>query len=315
MIKEIALDPCLFAQWQHFRALSNSFGVEKGRVIALFSKKWRGLVRDEVRRLEAVGSIGSVKAKSIMDWLEPRLGTPELRMVPSKAVYDKSKSWHLNAEDAHMSFDAVLSSKEIESSNAIFADDEQEYFNHPGFDAETQRTVQRRCGPMVDCVWPLLRHSNLVKLVEPHFNPNKARFRKVLEALMDRLHSKGSAVREIELHVRHPDDNEDKRRGNSDASSFTISDLKKHLPPLMPSGWCLKVHLWHRGRERMHPRYLLTDRGGIQIDHGWDEGERETETTPINLLSQKRWEEEMLRYSLGSKDFEIDAAKDVILIR
>lgn len=308
MIKEIALDPCVFAQWPHHLALRDSFGVEKGRVISAFSKKWRGLVREEVRRLEAEGAIGPVKARTILQRLDV---PPACWMVTTKAGYDGNKGWHLNAADAWQSFDAIVSSKEIESPNAIFADEDQDYLNDPRFGAETQRTIQRRRGPIVDCVWPLLRHSTVVKLVEPHFNPNKPRFRNVLDTLLDRLHSEGSGIRKIELHVRHP---EDQRPDDSDAPRFTIPDLRKHLRPLVRSGWSLHIHLWSRDREKMHPRYLLTDRGGIQIDHGWDEGQHDTETTPIMLLTRKRCEEEMARYSLGSADFKIDAAKDLIVI-
>jgi hypothetical protein len=57
-----------------------------------------------------------------------------------------------------------------------------------------------------------------------------------------------------------------------------------------------------------------TDRGGIQIDHGWDEGEHDTETTPIHLLSRARWEQEMERYKLGSADFEINPNSDIVVI-
>jgi len=64
----------------------------------------------------------------------------------------------------------------------------------------------------------------------------------------------------------------------------------------------------------MHPRDLLTDRGGIQIDPGWDEGEYSTETTLVLLLTLTRWEQEMQRCKLGSPDFAMSSEKDVILI-
>jgi hypothetical protein len=163
----------------------------------------------------------------------------------------------------------------------------------------------------VECAWQLLRDSKVVRLIEPHFNPHKPRFRDVLEALLDRLHKEGSSIREIELHVRHP---EDKDPQDPAPPIFTASELKGKLAPLLRSDWKLRVHLWTRGREKMHPRYLLTDRGGIQIDHRWDEGEYDTETTPILLLSRVRWEQEMERYKLGSADFVMDARRDVILI-
>jgi hypothetical protein len=311
MIKEIALDPCLFAQWQHHLHLRDAFGVEKGRVIAAFSRKWKGLVRDEVNRLVEQEKIGPIKAQSVIRWLQAPAGAPDLRVAISKAAYDGSKAWHLNAADAWNAFDAILSHNEVDTPNAILADDDHEYVLDPKFSAVTQLTIPRRRGPMVDCVWPLLRDSRLVKLVEPHFNPHKRRFRDVLEAMLDRLRSEGSFVPEIELHIRHPGD---KDPFDTTPPSFTVSDLKRNLSPLLSSGWSLRVHLWTRGREKMHPRYLLTDRGGIQIDHGWDEGEKDTETTPIHLLTRSRWEQEMERYRPDSADFCMNQATDLVVV-
>ncbi|HRJ07121.1 MAG TPA: hypothetical protein PK490_01220 [Prosthecobacter sp.] len=311
MIKEIALDPCLFAQWQHYLALRDVFGVEKGRVISAFSKKWKGLVREEVNRLIAAELIGANKGKSILAWLTVPFGTTETRMVTSAAAYDGNKPWHLNAEDNWSSFDAILSHREVTSENAVLADDEYEYLRHPKLTPETQRTIARQRGPIVDCAWSLLRDSKVVKLVEPHFNPHKPRFLDVLEAMLDRLHTEGSSVREIELHVRHP---EDKDPQGTTPPLFTVPELRSKLSPLLRSGWSLRVHLWRRGREKMHPRYLLTDRGGIQIDHGWDEGEHDTETTPILLLNRARWEQEMQRYQPCSQDFMMNPVTDIVHI-
>jgi len=311
MIKEIALDPCLFALWQHHLALREAFGVEKGRVISAFPKKWKGLVRDEVNRLIAEGLIGDTKGKSILAWLTVPFGTTDARMVSCAALYDGTKPWHFNATAHWRVLDAIHSHREIGAENALFADDDHEYLRDPKFSAETQRTIQRKRQPIVECAWQLLRDSKVVRLIEPHFNPHKPRFRDVLEALLDRLHNEGSSIREIELHVKHPNDKDPQ---DPTPPIFTASELKGKLSPLLRSDWKLRVHLWTRGREKMHPRYLLTDRGGIQIDHGWDEGEYDTETTPIMLLSRARWEQEMERYKLGSADFEIDAKTDLIEI-
>lgn len=310
MIKEIALDPRLFAQWPHHLLLRDAFGVEKGRVISAFPKKWRGHVREEVNRLEASGEIAPVKAQSLRRWLEASVGAPDSRMISCKLAYDGNKDWHLNAEDNQKAFDAILSDQEIEAANAIRADEEHEYVRDPKFRTETQRTIQRRSNVIVDSVWPLLRDSKVVKLVEPHFNPRKTRFCDVLEAMLDRLHTEGSVVREVELHMRNPDE---KTPNDFDQPSFTLDEMKKKLSPLLRTGWSLKVHLWTRGREKMHPRYLLTDRGGIQIDHGWDEGEP-NETTPIMLMEKKRWEQEIARYQPGTTDFKLDPARDIVLI-
>ena len=57
----------------------------------------------------------------------------------------------------------------------------------------------------------------------------------------------------------------------------------------------LSIHRWERlpQGEGLHPRYILTERGGIRLDWGLDTG-RQGETTDVSLLDatlwQKRWE-------------------------
>ena len=54
--------------------------------------------------------------------------------------------------------------------------------------------------------------------------------------------------------------------------------------------------------------------GELLIGSGWDEGRLDTETTPIMLLSRARWEQEIERYKLGSADFKINPATDIVII-
>ena len=312
MIKEIAVDPELFCKWNHHLALRHAFGVDQARVIAGFPKKWKRLIKDEVERAQQAEEIGAIKGQTIINWLSAHEGTRDMRLVRCGAEFDGTKGWHLNAEDRHANLDAILSHREIDVENAILADDDQDYVQDPRFVATTQTTIQRQTQSIIDCIWPLLKGSTVMKLVEPHFNPREARFRDVLEGILDRLSNEDSKVREVELHIKNPDD---RSLRDLEPPKFSAADLKRHLSPLLRSGWQLRIHLWTRGREKLHPRYLLTDRGGIQIDHGWDKGQFDTETTPIHILSTERWQQEMNRYCIGTNDFVIDPETDVIEIK
>jgi hypothetical protein len=60
---------------------------------------------------------------------------------------------------------------------------------------------------------------------------------------------------------------------------------------------------WRKERETagetLHPRYILTDRGGIRVDHGLDEGEP-GETTDIGLLSENLYSQRWGEYQRGT---------------
>ncbi|MDP1589593.1 MAG: hypothetical protein Q8M07_17705 [Prosthecobacter sp.] len=303
MIKKIALDPELFCQWEHHRALRHEFAVEKGRLIAAFPKKWKVLVRALSETLEANGKLSSLKAETIRNWLAVSSGGDDPRFIRCGCAYDGAKAWHLNAEDQAQSFDVILSQHAIGAANAILADSELEYQNDSRFKASTQDRVPRNANALIACVWPLVRASSSIRIVEPNFIPNEDRFMKPFECLVDRLVSDGSSIKLVELHVlRSPS-----------FSDTTKRNYKNTIDPILRTGYQVKVFFWADGRERLHDRYLLTDRGGIDLTWGWDEGQP-TETTPVKILEEHMWRKEWDRYRIGTADFNIDPLQHVMLI-
>ena len=302
MIREFAVDPELFCQWDHHVVLRHAFSREQGRLISAFPRRWKGLIREVLDRVEENKQLTAMQLLAITEWLRCEPGTQDGRMTKCDAAYDGTKAWHLNAEDSYAAFEGILSHREFDAPNAIRADETHSYVTTSAFKAETQRTVQRRKRPIIDCVRPVLKGAAQIKVIEPHFDPNKERFRNVLEALLDRLSQDGSSVRAVELHIGDPSDAD---MSQDRPLRFTTAELHHRLLPLLRSGWTLRVHLWRRGKEKLHPRYLLTDLAGVQIDHGWDEGELESETTPIHLMSESRRSQEWRRYQEGTEDFTL----------
>jgi hypothetical protein len=53
----------------------------------------------------------------------------------------------------------------------------------------------------------------------------------------------------------------------------------------------------------MHPRFVLTERGGIQFDYGIDEGQGPGDTTHVILLEHDVFLQRKDAYGPGSRSF------------
>ena len=69
MLKKFALDPELFADFSHFLALRDKFGVTQGRLIAKFPSKWKALVREACKRALEEARLKPARANTIMNWM------------------------------------------------------------------------------------------------------------------------------------------------------------------------------------------------------------------------------------------------------
>jgi hypothetical protein len=84
--------------------------------------------------------------------------------------------------------------------------------------------------------------------------------------------------------------------------------MTQNLAPLMPTGNRLIVFFWQRqpGGKKMHPRYILTELGGLQPDFGLDEGDAPGDTTEVALLGETIWEKTRGDYCATGETFKGD---------
>ena len=83
---------------------------------------------------------------------------------------------------------------------------------------------------------------------------------------------------------------------------------RRNLQKFIPEKLTLRVFFWSqkpRG-EKMHPRFLLTEFGGIQFDYGIDEGEGDAERTVVSLVDHDLWQGLRVDYSEAGSAFEIE---------
>ena len=140
---------------------------------------------------------------------------------------------------------------------------------------ERQTQCSRVAAEMRQRVERLLAHSEELVLVDHFFDPREPRFVRPFEAFVGVRPN----WKRLEIHTALPDPF---WRESQQASYDRLQDA-------VPSGTALKVCFWPglpQG-EQLHPRFVLTERGGVQFDYGLDEGRSQADTPLVTLLEHE----------------------------
>ena len=289
------------ATWSHFRELWDDLGVSRGRLVAEYPANWR----DQICQLALNNP--PVKAGSIMARLKPTPGLGAIRKwVPTGRPFDKGKDWLTNAESHQgaSAFDAIVATNNPRNKNRVLIAGEFPKDQAP-WKVEGQIEIPRTAEKLLECARFLLQASDELILVDPNFDAIEARFRDPFGELV-RVRPAGKSWKRCELHVAHP---LDKGQLDKNVLANRIAHMKQFLPGLIPAGTVAKVYFWARrpGGKRLHPRFILTDIGGIQPDYGLDEGDSLNDTTIVALLGHEVWQLVKADYCHPSPSFDITA--------
>jgi len=276
MIYEFAVDPEALNNWRTFIYVIEKFGVSKGRLISRFPKRWERAVLDSYKENSVVNKSKIIEILSKVKEL----------YYYSGRVYDTNKKWIDNAIEQHnlTNFRAILTSMNIENNSDVLNIDEFDESNEK-FKISTGMKVKRKAKDMGDCIGSLLNISKEIIFVDPHFAPDAthSRFTNPLKEFLKYIDI-NKYVR-VEYHI--------KQKANIE---YFENCCQENISHLLPERIQLKFVRWQdKGlTESLHARYILTDRGGVSVENGLDEGQGE-DTTDINLLDdalyKQRWEQ------------------------
>lgn len=280
MIREYALDPRAMSNWKDFIRLYDGFGVHHGRLISRFPKKWKRLV------YEACTHCGDVEKKKI----EVRLDEIEQKMLVSPRTYNGNLPWLSNAESSHEQapFAAIVAVENPRSHNRVLLVDELEEAN-PSWHVEREKCIPKTAMEMTQCVGALLEISEEILFVDQHFDPQNPRYTDPLFLFIARACRNGQAPKRLEYHLRMFEPTSDRFR-SKEVFESQCRKLARKCPPNLQ----ILFIRWKNmdAGERMHPRYILTERGGFRIDYGLDEGAPGV-STDISILDPmvhlQRW--------------------------
>jgi len=273
MLDEYALDPNVLTNWDSFRYFVEKFSVSQGRIISQYPKKWKRMV------YEACSGCRDIERSRI----EQRLAGIDDRLFRTEAPFNPSLSWFTNAENNHNLFRAVISTTNPKRhENVLLADEMSE--GDLLWNVDREMPVKRTATDLANSAGRLLEHAKEILFIDPYFKPTELRYRNTLKAFLGKVPEPGKLVR-IEYHV-----------SNKLLPKYFSDSLQENLPRILSRNVTITFIRWLEadGGDSIHPRYILTDRGGIRIEHGLDE-EPGGPTADVSLLDtslfKARWDD------------------------
>lgn len=325
MIHEFALDPALVALWsdrREFQRYGGKFGIGTPRIMCRVPHRhWRRLVREAFEVLVAGLDAAKIQArrKNLESLLVASLdgGTSRRSCECTAAWFELAAREHRRRAFQALLVDAATAAQEAEL--PILRDAE---FNEEGPPWRPPHDVVRRePDALADALAPLLSFARVVRVVEPHFDPSKAKWRNTVALLVERAVRRREPLEwpTVEIHTcvsrgRGMRPVEGQTRAEQEAKAEEVLSALNRLMPQLPAGLEVAVFCWAErvGAPEFHDRFLLTDFGGLHLGKGLDADEeaRGTDET-ITLLPREMYWTHLKRYSPASREFDLRGKRTI----
>lgn len=287
MFYEYALEPQLLNNWRDFRYFFENMGVSKGRFISRYPKRWKRLV------YESLNDCGEVERAKIVE----ALARADEKMLRRESQWDNGKDWLANAEEEHTRtpFHAIIAHDNPNGNGAVLVGDNLDE-KESRWKMNVTCDVPRNAQDMAASVATLLQASREIIFIDPHFGPEMARYRRSLSAFVQAAqHNRTIKLERVEYHLEE-----------SSTADFFQTECNK-MAGWLPAGVEITFRRWRElpGSEKLHDRFILTERGGVQFSVGLDDGSV-GEVTNIHILTEE------LRSSTWDKYLSIAPAFELV---
>jgi hypothetical protein len=287
LIKEFAVEPRVMATWEHFNSLWPDFGAGQGRLISKYPVLWKSKVDELAERLSK-----PVRAKAIRE----KIRRDGYKFLDTGRTYHGGDDWLKNAlaQMTIQPFHAIIALENPGGSTGVLVAGDFEK-DEPPYQVVTEKFIPRKAAEIAGSARLLLGHCEEVQLVDPYFDPCEPRFSNTFAAMLGLCEARHIKV--LEIHQKKPDPFK---------RDVQESHYHRRLAEMVPKGLTLRVYFWsqHPGGEETHPRFLLTELGGIHFERGLDEGEPGM-TTLVKPLSHEAWQKCRRDYSQVGAAFAI----------
>lgn len=268
---EYAVEPqAIGSSWENFRYLIEKFGFDKGRLISRFPKSWFREV------YAAANALSPVQKKMVEEALNQ---AKKNKVVRNGRTFDPALgSWLDNALAQHNQkpFHAIIASQvpkdETEALSIDMLDESAPLMKVPH-----ESNIPRDIESITNALRGLLQFGSRLVFVDPYFDPFNQRQRNLFREVL-RLVGEVNPSAVCEFHYRN-----DTKKGLS--NEILRREAATLSSDIIPSGMKISFFCWCEkdGGEDFHARYLLTDRGGIRVDAGF-EPVGSQETTDFSIM-------------------------------
>ena len=294
MIHEYAVNPDALSSFNEIWQALEQFGVAHGRVVVQCPKTWWKTVKENLESAEDVLRPAEYKS------LEERC----FRLKEAKKIirrknlkYDGEKPFveALAMEHADRPFRAVLQLERATKGPIPVLSRFDLHEGNPLWKVRRSQAVPKTADALADAVVPLLRISTDFLFVDPFFASKPQDYQSLVKMLQTAT-AQNTSLQRIEIHT-----------GTKGTAVFIQDKARAAIVPRLPPRIEITVFQWkeREGGERLHDRFVLTDRGGLSSSYGWDSGEP-GQSTEVSLLDDDSY---LFRWGQYQKD---TAAFDLI---
>jgi len=265
-------------------AITMLFGFHNGAIISSFPSNWLAKIKDKARS-ELDGTTEYLRVIEQLDFIKKNI------LIKSGRGYDGNNSWLENA---------LTQQEEKPFFRIIHSDSSPSHAEVLSFDKLDQRVIEnlregkvkRDATSLAEVSRLLLANSNNIQFIDPYFsaqaNNGKLNqgFFKSFEQMFNfaRVFERNN-IASIHIHTSY-------KHGQTEVDIEGEKEiLNKHYKKLVPSSQSIKFFWWDdEDTGEVHPRYLVTEKGGIRFDRGFIEPasheQREAETD-VSMMTTK----------------------------
>jgi hypothetical protein len=299
---QFAIDPSILTTWQTYSYIVQDCGVHHGRLIADYPNKWRKMVLEAAanakkRREEA----NTGKYCTDLDYarIEYHLQHEVLaKLVVRNGPYNhQHNDWLLQTEKEHTRepFRAIVSGANPRNNASILTVSSLDKENNARWIVRPDPAIPREPRLLADAAKQLFAISKKVKFVDPNCKLEMPRYQSSLTEFLSAIRTSNSTINEAEYHLE--------AIGTADFVKEELNKLLSGSSRVFPRGMKIRFIRWKQlpSGDELHPRYVLTDRGGLAYEVGLDAG-KPGEKTKVYRISATTRDEVWNQYEQNPKD-------------
>jgi hypothetical protein len=152
---------------------------------------------------------------------------------------------------------------------------------------QNSRRIERRAAVFHDILGPVLRNAKSLMLVDPHIQPEKTRYFRPLQAMVQLAYDRPvpTTLMIFEIHTK------------TDADYLWYQrELRSRIELIIPSGCRVRLVLWDDPDGRFHNRFILTNFCGISVGRGLDESDHGLDHDDWELIDEPHREDVWNRF-------------------
>lgn len=283
VLGEFAVNPACICSSADLSLSLKVFGFEHGAIISDFPNGWYKIIRSRANQMPDPDR----------GYFLEKLGRLRNSAVARVRPSELGESWLKQAVASNFShpFHAMLDETESTDCRGYAAAIDDENLRS----GLRENKVSRNATDLVKSFWPLAVSSDRFTIIDPFIKPDDAH-KKFLRELVAARRTVSKATLYLDLHMEFDENPRENRDGSlASKSKFKIwaGGIGENLT--------FALHWWTDGGVgELHPRYLLTERGGVRLDRGAvvpPQLDQQDHDTDVSMLADHFVKEVERRYS------------------